>query len=148
MSERKRGKEGKKSGNKKGKKDKTETPTLTVTGPPAVPKLKPMKSVEMEDGKKNSLKCEARIGNPVPKFKWYKDGKEFSGKNKPKDVKIKKRKGIYVCAPAFCRGMISELLFRKGKESHSGVYICEAINDLGKDQITANLTVIKSKSTS
>lgn len=59
----------------------------------AAPKLKPIKSVVMEDGKKNSLKCEARAGNPVPKFKWYKDGKEFSGKNKPKDVKIKKKKG-------------------------------------------------------
>ncbi|XP_064163406.1 pro-neuregulin-1, membrane-bound isoform isoform X4 [Anguilla rostrata] len=99
----------------------------------AAPKLKPMKSVEVEDGKRSSLKCEARAGKPVPKFKWYKDGKEFSGKNKPKDVKIKKKK----------EGMTSELVFRKGKESHSGVYACEAINDQGRDQITANLTVIK-----
>ncbi|XP_061118451.1 pro-neuregulin-1, membrane-bound isoform isoform X2 [Conger conger] len=133
MSDKKRGKEGKKGGNKKGNKDKTETPTSSVTGPPAAPKLKPMKSVEMADGKKNSLKCEARAANPVPKFKWYKDGKEFSGKNKPKDVKIKKRKG----------GMTSELRFGKAKVSDSGMYTCEAINDLGRDQITANMTVIK-----
>ncbi|KAG5834391.1 hypothetical protein ANANG_G00261020 [Anguilla anguilla] len=133
MSDKKRGKDGMKGGNKKGKKDKSETPTSSDTGPQAAPKLKPMKSVEVEDGKRSSLKCEARAGKPVPKFKWYKDGKEFSGKNKPKDVKIKKKK----------EGMTSELVFRKGKESHSGVYACEAINDQGRDQITANLTVIK-----
>ncbi|KAI1905337.1 hypothetical protein AGOR_G00015060 [Albula goreensis] len=134
MSDKKRSKEGKRGGNKKGKKDKTET--LDPAVPQVAPKLKPMASLETGEGKKVSLKCEARIGNPVPNFKWYKDGKEFSGKNKLKDVKIKKKKG----------GKVSELQFRKPTDLHSGLYECEAQNDLGRDRTSGNLTVIKGKS--
>lgn len=46
----------------------------------------------MEDGKKTVLKCEIVAGNPVPSIKWYKNGKELAGKNKPKSIKIKKKK--------------------------------------------------------
>ncbi|KAJ8401890.1 hypothetical protein AAFF_G00374710 [Aldrovandia affinis] len=133
MSDKKRSKEGKKGGNKKGKKDKTETPTSLDPAPPVAPKLKEMKSVKTDEGKKASLKCEAKAGKPVPNFKWYKDGKEFVGKNKPKDAKIKKKN----------KGMTSELVFRKTAESYTGSYVCEVINDLGRDQTTGNLTVIK-----
>ncbi|KAG7476942.1 hypothetical protein MATL_G00088060 [Megalops atlanticus] len=122
----------KKEGKKKGKKDKTDAPASSANAQQAEPKLKEMRSMEAGEGKKTSLRCEARAGNPVPKFKWYKDGKEFAGKNKPKDVKIKKKKG----------GMISELLFRKATESNSGSYTCEAINDLGSDKTTGNLSII------
>ncbi|KAJ8346366.1 hypothetical protein SKAU_G00277670 [Synaphobranchus kaupii] len=107
MSDKKRGKEGKKGGNKKAKKDKTETPTSSVTGPPAAPKLKPMKSVEMENGKKNSLKCEARAGNPRAQFQvvqrregvqWQKQTQRCQNKKKEgRDdvgVAIQERQGV------------------------------------------------------
>ncbi|XP_036384506.1 pro-neuregulin-1, membrane-bound isoform isoform X2 [Megalops cyprinoides] len=122
----------KKEGKKKGKKDKTDAPASSANAQQAEPRLKEMRSVEAGEGKKTSLRCEARAGNPLPKFKWYKDGKEFDGKNKPKDVKIKKKKG----------GMISELLFRKATESNSGSYTCEAINILGSDKTSGNLSII------
>lgn len=58
----------------------------------AEPKLKDLRSVTVEDGKKTVLKCEIVAGNPVPSIKWYKNGKELAGKNKPKSIKIKKKK--------------------------------------------------------
>ncbi|XP_051539238.1 pro-neuregulin-1, membrane-bound isoform-like isoform X3 [Myxocyprinus asiaticus] len=97
------------------------------------PKLKTLRSVTVEDGKKSVLKCEIVAGNPAPSIKWYKNGKELAGKNKPKSIKIKKKK----------QGKISELLIRKSTEADAGLYTCEAVNNLGKTNMTANLTIIK-----
>ncbi|XP_059381367.1 pro-neuregulin-1, membrane-bound isoform-like isoform X4 [Carassius carassius] len=97
------------------------------------PKLKDLRSVTVEDGKKTVLKCEIVAGNPVPIIKWYKNGKELTSKNKPKSVKIKKKK----------QGKISELLIRKSTEADAGLYTCEAVNNLGKTNTTASLTIRK-----
>ncbi|XP_015193848.2 pro-neuregulin-1, membrane-bound isoform isoform X2 [Lepisosteus oculatus] len=99
----------------------------------APPKLKDVKSMQVEEGRTAFLKCEARAGNPAPDFKWYKDGKVLSGKNKPKGIRIKKMKNK--------KG--SEIRINKAAESHSGSYRCEAINQHGTDSSTGNLTVIK-----
>lgn len=58
----------------------------------AEPKLKDLRSSSIEDGKKMILKCELVSGNPEPNFKWYKNGKQLAGKNKPKSIKIKRNK--------------------------------------------------------
>uniref|UniRef100_A0A8C1T3P1 Neuregulin 1 n=1 Tax=Cyprinus carpio TaxID=7962 RepID=A0A8C1T3P1_CYPCA len=99
----------------------------------AEPKLKDLRSVTVEDGKKTVLKCEIVAGNPVPSIKWYKNGKELAGKNKPKSIKIKKKKP----------GKISELLIRKSTEADAGLYTCEAVNNLGKTNTTASLSIRK-----
>lgn len=52
----------------------------------AAPKLKPMKNpVIVDEGKKLIVKCEA-TGNPLPTYRWFKDGNELK---KNKKVKIR-----------------------------------------------------------
>ncbi|XP_059381372.1 pro-neuregulin-1, membrane-bound isoform-like isoform X9 [Carassius carassius] len=131
MSEKYSSKEGK-SGVKKKDKD-PERSNKSDNSPQVEPKLKDLRSVTVEDGKKTVLKCEIVAGNPVPIIKWYKNGKELTSKNKPKSVKIKKKK----------QGKISELLIRKSTEADAGLYTCEAVNNLGKTNTTASLTIRK-----
>ncbi|XP_016333274.1 pro-neuregulin-1, membrane-bound isoform-like isoform X5 [Sinocyclocheilus anshuiensis] len=131
MSEKNTSKDGK-SGVKKKDKD-PERSSKSDNSPQAEPKLKDLRSVTVEDGKKTVLKCEIVAGNPAPSIKWYKNGKELAGKNKPKGIKIKKKK----------RGKISELLIRKSTEADAGLYTCEAVNNLGKTNTTASLTIRK-----
>uniref|UniRef100_A0A8C1Q896 Neuregulin 1 n=1 Tax=Cyprinus carpio TaxID=7962 RepID=A0A8C1Q896_CYPCA len=131
MSEKYSSKEGK-SGVKKKDKD-PERSNKSDNSPQAEPKLKDLRSVTVEDGKKTVLKCEIVAGNPVPSIKWYKNGKELAGKNKPKSIKIKKKKP----------GKISELLIRKSTEADAGLYTCEAANNLGKTNTTASLSIRK-----
>ncbi|XDV53711.1 hypothetical protein PO909_022146 [Leuciscus waleckii] len=88
MSEKQPRKEGK--GGKKKDKDSSS--------PEAEPKLKDLRSVTVQDGKKTVFKCQIVAGNPVPSLKWYKNGQELTGKNKPKSIKIKERKN-FVCVP-------------------------------------------------
>ncbi|XP_026128865.1 pro-neuregulin-1, membrane-bound isoform isoform X2 [Carassius auratus] len=97
------------------------------------PKLKELRGVTVEDGKKTVLRCEIVAGNPPPSIKWYKNGKELAGKNKPKSIKLKKKKP----------GKIYELLIRKSTEADAGLYTCEAVNTLGKANTTASLTIRK-----
>ncbi|XP_058868916.1 pro-neuregulin-1, membrane-bound isoform isoform X2 [Acipenser ruthenus] len=96
------------------------------------PKLKKVKSVEVEEGKKVVLKCEASEGNPRPVLTWYKDRKPLKGKNKPKDIKIKQKK----------TGNSSDIQIPKAKLSHAGTYTCEAANSQGIVQSAGNITVI------
>ncbi|ROL48608.1 Pro-neuregulin-1, membrane-bound isoform [Anabarilius grahami] len=133
MSEKKASKEGK-SGEKK--KDKgSERSNKSDNSPQAEPKLKNLRSVTVEDGKKTVLKCEIVAGNPAPSIKWYKNGKELEGKSKPKSIKIKKKK----------QGKISELLIRKSTDADAGLYTCEAVNNLGKTNSTASLIITKTE---
>ncbi|XP_051765649.1 pro-neuregulin-1, membrane-bound isoform isoform X12 [Ctenopharyngodon idella] len=131
MSEKKASKEGK-NGEKKKDKD-SERSNKSDNSPQAEPKLKNLRSMTVEDGKKTVLKCEIVAGNPAPSIKWYKNGKELTGKSKPQSIKIKKKK----------RGKISELLIRKSTEADAGLYTCEAVNNLGKTNTTASLIITK-----
>ncbi|XP_051541179.1 pro-neuregulin-1, membrane-bound isoform isoform X5 [Myxocyprinus asiaticus] len=131
MSEKRMSKDAKR-GDKKKEKD-SEKSNKSDNSPQAEPKLKTLHSMTIDDGKKSVLKCEILAGNPAPSIKWYKNSKELAGKNKPKSIKIKKKK----------QGKISELLIRKSTEADAGLYTCEAINSLGKTNTTANLTIIK-----
>ncbi|CDQ88900.1 unnamed protein product [Oncorhynchus mykiss] len=137
MSDQKQGKERERGGNKKGtgnKKDKKEKPT--DNSPPAEPKLKEMKSVEVVEGMKTFLKCELGAGNPSPKFKWYKEGVDLANiKNKLKGTKLKRKK----------EGKVSELHFKKTTDAHAGSYTCEAINNLGKTSTVGNVTLLRGK---
>ncbi|KAM6455410.1 pro-neuregulin-2, membrane-bound isoform 2-T2 [Liasis olivaceus] len=92
------------------------------------PKLKKLKSLNVEVGAKVSLKCEASAGNPQPSYKWFKDGKEMK---KSKDIRIKYGNGK----------KISRLQFSKVKVEDTGEYSCEAENVLGTDVATGSLTV-------
>ncbi|XP_016117055.1 pro-neuregulin-1, membrane-bound isoform-like isoform X7 [Sinocyclocheilus grahami] len=131
MSEKNTSKDGK-SGVKKKDKDLERT-NKSDNSPQAEPKLKDLRSMTVEDGKKTVLKCEIVAGNPAPSIKWYKNEKELAGKNKPKSIKLKKKK----------QGKISELLIRKSTEADAGLYTCEAVNNLGKTNTTASLTIRK-----
>ncbi|XP_062410240.1 pro-neuregulin-1, membrane-bound isoform isoform X6 [Sardina pilchardus] len=125
----KKGKKDRKNGNENGKKDQIKQDN----SPTAEPKLKKMRSKTVDVGKRTAISCEIEAGNPLPKFKWYRDGIEITSKNKPRNTKIKKKKG----------GRISELQFKKPTESDTATYTCEAVNNLGKTSATGNLTVIK-----
>ncbi|XP_074865698.1 pro-neuregulin-2, membrane-bound isoform [Carettochelys insculpta] len=92
------------------------------------PKLKKLKSPNVQVGEKISLKCEATAGNPQPSYKWYKDGKELK---KSKDIRIKYGNGK----------KISRLQFNKVKLEDAGEYSCEAENVLGKDTAKGSLNV-------
>uniref|UniRef100_A0A8C1GKI4 Neuregulin 2b n=1 Tax=Cyprinus carpio TaxID=7962 RepID=A0A8C1GKI4_CYPCA len=46
----------------------------------SAPKVKPMDSQWLLEGKKLTLKCEA-VGNPSPSFNWYKDGSQLHSPN-------------------------------------------------------------------
>lgn len=131
MSEKKASKEGNK-GEKRKQKD-SEKANTSGSSPQAEPKLKNLRSSTIEDGKKIILKCEVLSGNPAPTFKWYKNKTELKGKNKPKGLKIKKKKD----------GKTSELFIRKSTEADAGFYTCEAVNSLGKTNTSANITIIK-----
>ncbi|XP_052422710.1 pro-neuregulin-1, membrane-bound isoform isoform X8 [Carassius gibelio] len=131
MSEKNTRKEGK-SGVKKKDKDPERT-NKSENSPQVEPKLKELRGVTVEDGKKTVLRCEIVAGNPPPSIKWYKNGKELAGKNKPKSIKLKKKK----------QGKIYELLIRKSTEADAGLYTCEAVNTLGKANTTASLTIRK-----
>ncbi|KAL2100274.1 hypothetical protein ACEWY4_004668 [Coilia grayii] len=125
----KKGKRDKKSGTENGKKDQKKSDNM----PPAEPKLKQMRSKTVDAGKKTALTCELEAGSPLPKIKWYKGDVEISGRNKPKNTKIKKKK----------QGRVSELQFKSPRESDTATYKCEAVNNLGKVSVMGNLTVIK-----
>ncbi|XP_028827148.1 pro-neuregulin-1, membrane-bound isoform isoform X3 [Denticeps clupeoides] len=97
----------------------------------AEPKLKPLRNKTVDEGRKVTLTCEIEAGSPLPKFKWYKNGKEIPAKKSP-NLKIKKKKG----------GKVSELQFKSATLSDIATYTCEAINKLGKVSTSGNLTVI------
>ncbi|XP_061443055.1 pro-neuregulin-2, membrane-bound isoform isoform X2 [Rhineura floridana] len=92
------------------------------------PKLKKLRSVNVEVGAKLSLKCEASAGNPQPSYKWFKDGRELK---KSKDIRIKYGNGK----------KISRLQFNKVRVEDAGEYSCEAENVLGKDTVKGSLNV-------
>uniref|UniRef100_A0A8C1FK93 Neuregulin 2b n=1 Tax=Cyprinus carpio carpio TaxID=630221 RepID=A0A8C1FK93_CYPCA len=91
----------------------------------SAPKVKPMDSQWLLEGKKLTLKCEA-VGNPSPSFNWYKDGSQL---RKRKDVKIKSNKKN------------SKLHISRVRLEDSGNYTCVAENSLGRENATSYVSV-------
>ncbi|MEQ2208538.1 hypothetical protein XENOCAPTIV_005329 [Xenoophorus captivus] len=118
---KKKDKKGKKKGGKKGQKEKEGDPATA-----AAPKLKPIKNpIIVGEGNKLTVKCEA-TGNPVPTYRWFKDGNELK---KSRKVKIKSNL-------KFSRVQISS-----AKLEDSGNYTCVVENPLGKDNSTGTVNV-------
>ncbi|XP_067350561.1 neuregulin 2a isoform X5 [Channa argus] len=118
---KKKDRKGRKKGGKKGQKDSGLDPTQA-----AAPRLKPMKNpIIVNEREALIVKCEA-TGNPVPTYRWFKDGIELK---KSKEVKIKKSKRN------------SRVLISQAKLEDSGNYTCVVENPLGKDNSTGTVNV-------
>ncbi|TRY90122.1 hypothetical protein DNTS_031610 [Danionella cerebrum] len=91
----------------------------------SAPKVKPMDSQWLQEGKKLMLKCEA-AGNPSPSFNWYKDGSQLRQK---KTVKIKTNKKN------------SKLHISRLQLEDSGNYTCVVENSLGRESATSYVGV-------
>nr|XP_043897825.1 neuregulin 2a isoform X2 [Solea senegalensis] len=92
----------------------------------AAPKLKPMRNpIIVDEGKRLTVKCEA-TGNPLPTYRWFKDGNELK---KNKKVKIKNSQKN------------SRVQISKAKLEDSGNYTCVVENPLGKDNSTGTVNV-------
>ncbi|XP_037124888.1 neuregulin 2a isoform X1 [Syngnathus acus] len=92
----------------------------------SAPKLKPLRYPSIVgEGSKITVKCEA-TGNPLPTYKWFKDGNELK---KSKKIRIKNSQKN------------SRLQISKAKLEDSGNYTCEAENLLGKDKSTGTINV-------
>ncbi|XP_037543937.1 pro-neuregulin-2, membrane-bound isoform, partial [Nematolebias whitei] len=116
---KKKEKKGKKRGGNKGQKEGIPTTA-------SAPKLKPIKIPTLVDeGSPLTVKCEA-TGNPVPTYRWFKDGNELK---KSRNIKIK-------IARKFSRVQIS-----KAKLEDSGNYTCVVENLLGRDNSTGTVNV-------
>ncbi|XP_054424328.1 pro-neuregulin-2, membrane-bound isoform isoform X6 [Pteronotus mesoamericanus] len=111
-----------------GKNLKKEVGKILCTDCATRPKLKKMKSQTGQVGEKQSLKCEAVAGNPLPSYRWFRDGKEL---NRTRDIRIKYGNGR----------KNSRLQFNKVKAEDAGEYVCEAENILGKDTARGRLYV-------
>ncbi|XP_029457577.1 pro-neuregulin-1, membrane-bound isoform isoform X4 [Rhinatrema bivittatum] len=132
MSEKKKDGKGKKGkGKQKTGAGKRPAPEAGAEPAPAAPpRLKEIKDQEVFVGKKLVLKCEASSEQPSLKFKWYKDEKEINGKNKPDNVKIRKK-----------TKKSSELHINKASWMDGGEYKCMVFNKLGNDSIRFNVTI-------
>uniref|UniRef100_A0A8B9LDV1 Pro-neuregulin-1, membrane-bound isoform n=1 Tax=Astyanax mexicanus TaxID=7994 RepID=A0A8B9LDV1_ASTMX len=104
-----------------------------VLGPrfSVAPKLKKLRSVDVPEGQKISLKCELTAGGKQTKLEWYHNGIKI-GSNPTRQIKMKKKRRI-----------MSELTLMKATESDVGTYMCKAINDQGQDSYEAKVTVLK-----
>ncbi|ETE69990.1 hypothetical protein L345_04203, partial [Ophiophagus hannah] len=96
------------------------------------PKLKEMKSQESAVGQTLVLRCEASTEHLSLKFKWLKNGKEITKRNRPENVKIKSPKK---------QKTFSELRITKASLDDAGEYTCKASNRFGDDSIKAEVTI-------
>ncbi|XP_065405899.1 pro-neuregulin-1, membrane-bound isoform isoform X14 [Chrysemys picta bellii] len=101
------------------------------------PKLKELKNQESAVGQKLVLRCEANSEYPALRFKWLKNGKEITKKNKPENVKISKKQKKY-----------SELHISKASLADAGEYTCKVSNKLGNDSTKASITITDTNATS
>ncbi|KAF4098454.1 hypothetical protein G5714_020484 [Onychostoma macrolepis] len=122
MSEgKKRERNGKKRGGKKGRKESKDP---TEAAPPSLKRMK--NPVLVDEGSRLIVRCEAS-GSPTPQYKWYKDGAELK---KSKEIKIS-RNGKKT----------SKVQISSAKLEDSGNYTCVAENILGKDNGTSTVHV-------
>ncbi|XP_077201535.1 pro-neuregulin-1, membrane-bound isoform isoform X3 [Paroedura picta] len=96
------------------------------------PKLKEMKSQESTVGQPLVLRCEASSEHPSLKFKWLKNGKELTKRNRPEHIKIKSPKK---------QKTSSELRISKVSVDDAGEYTCKASNRFGNDSTKAQIVI-------
>ncbi|XP_067409406.1 pro-neuregulin-1, membrane-bound isoform isoform X5 [Emydura macquarii macquarii] len=140
MPEKKReGKGGKgKKGRGAGRKAAAPAEGAAGEGVSAVPpKLKALKNQESTVGQTLVLRCEASSEYPTLRFKWLKDGKEITKKNKSQNVKISKKQKKY-----------SELHISRASLTDAGEYTCKVSSKLGNDSTKASVTITDINATS
>ncbi|XP_060546367.1 pro-neuregulin-1, membrane-bound isoform isoform X2 [Pantherophis guttatus] len=105
---------------------------LCTRGCAVPPKLKEMTSQESAVGQTLVLRCEASSEHVSLKFKWLKNGKELTKRNRPENVKIKSPKK---------QKTFSELRITKASLDDAGEYTCKASNRFGDDSTKAEVTI-------
>ncbi|XP_040511253.2 pro-neuregulin-1, membrane-bound isoform isoform X16 [Gallus gallus] len=101
------------------------------------PKLKEMKNQEVAVGQKLVLRCETTSEYPALRFKWLKNGKEITKKNRPENVKIPKKQKKY-----------SELHIYRATLADAGEYACRVSSKLGNDSTKASVIITDTNATS
>ncbi|XP_067172200.1 pro-neuregulin-1, membrane-bound isoform [Apteryx mantelli] len=89
-----------------------------------------MKNQEAAVGQKLVLRCETTSDYPALRFKWLKNGKEITKKNKPENIKIPKKQKKY-----------SELHIYRATLADAGEYACRVSSKLGNDSTKASVTI-------
>ncbi|KAM6033252.1 pro-neuregulin-1, membrane-bound isoform 7-T7 [Chlamydotis macqueenii] len=100
------------------------------SSPAVPPKLKEMKNQEAAAGQKLVLRCETTSEYPALRFKWLKNGKEITKKNRPENIKISKKQKKY-----------SELHIYRATLADAGEYACRVSSKLGNDSTKASVTI-------
>ncbi|XP_074425569.1 pro-neuregulin-1, membrane-bound isoform isoform X10 [Larus michahellis] len=101
------------------------------------PKLKEMKNQEATVGQKLVLRCETTSEYPALRFKWLKNGKEITKKNRPENIKIPKKQKKY-----------SELHIYRATLADAGEYACRVSSKLGNDSTKASVIITDTNATS
>ncbi|KFV75469.1 Pro-neuregulin-1, membrane-bound isoform, partial [Dryobates pubescens] len=101
------------------------------------PKLKEMKNQEAAVGQKLVLRCETTSEYPALRFKWLKNGKEITKKNRPENIKIPKKQKKY-----------SELHIYRATLADAGEYACRVSSKLGNDSTKASVIITDNNATS
>nr|XP_021390489.1 pro-neuregulin-1, membrane-bound isoform isoform X5 [Lonchura striata domestica] len=120
-----KGRKGKGAGGKK--PEEGEAPGSSTVVPL---KLKEMKNQEAAVGQKLVLRCETTSEYPALRFKWLKNGKEITKKNRPENIKIPKKQKKY-----------SELHIYRATLADAGEYVCRVSSKLGNDSTKASVTI-------
>ncbi|XP_021390489.2 pro-neuregulin-1, membrane-bound isoform isoform X6 [Lonchura striata] len=120
-----KGRKGKGPGGKK--PEEGEAPGSSTVVPL---KLKEMKNQEAAVGQKLVLRCETTSEYPALRFKWLKNGKEITKKNRPENIKIPKKQKKY-----------SELHIYRATLADAGEYVCRVSSKLGNDSTKASVTI-------
>ncbi|XP_021235712.1 pro-neuregulin-1, membrane-bound isoform isoform X3 [Numida meleagris] len=122
-----KGKKGKGSGKNPAPTGEGEAPGSSTAVPP---KLKEMKNQEVAVGQKLVLRCETTSEYPALRFKWLKNGKEITKKNRPENVKIPKKQKKY-----------SELHIYRATLADAGEYACRVSSKQGNDSTKASVII-------
>ncbi|KAM6033248.1 pro-neuregulin-1, membrane-bound isoform 3-T3 [Chlamydotis macqueenii] len=122
-----KGRKGKGPGKKPAPPEEGEAPG---SAPAVPPKLKEMKNQEAAAGQKLVLRCETTSEYPALRFKWLKNGKEITKKNRPENIKISKKQKKY-----------SELHIYRATLADAGEYACRVSSKLGNDSTKASVTI-------
>uniref|UniRef100_A0A8C3JCA6 Pro-neuregulin-1, membrane-bound isoform n=1 Tax=Calidris pygmaea TaxID=425635 RepID=A0A8C3JCA6_9CHAR len=129
-----KGRKGKGSGKKPAPPEEGEAPGSASAVPP---KLKEMKNQEAAVGQKLVLRCETTSEYPALRFKWLKNGKEITKKNRPENIKIPKKQKKY-----------SELHIYRATLADAGEYACRVSSKLGNDSTKASVIITDTNATS